>query len=117
MTLTFHKKKFPSQDLDKFVIRLPPGLRDRIGATARSNNRSMNAEIVSGLEQLFPEQGRAGAVGGAVVKADSATTDILIELQHQLGHVAKMIEELPKCLAPISASNTNKAVPSRKKKI
>jgi hypothetical protein len=43
-------KSFPSQGLDKFVLRLPTGMRDRIGAVARANNRSMNAEIVSRLE-------------------------------------------------------------------
>jgi hypothetical protein len=46
-------KSFPSQGLDKFVLRLPMGMRDRIGAAARANNRSMNSEIVARLEQSF----------------------------------------------------------------
>lgn len=44
-----------AKDLDKFVLRLPPGLRDRIKAVAEGNNRSMNAEIVATLEAEYPE--------------------------------------------------------------
>lgn len=35
---------------DKFMLRLPDGMRDRIKAAAEHNNRSMNAEIVMALE-------------------------------------------------------------------
>ena len=35
---------------DKFMLRLPDGMRDRIKAAAEANNRSMNAEVVSALE-------------------------------------------------------------------
>lgn len=42
------------QDQDKFVVRLPDGMRDRIKAAADANSRSMNAEIVSVLEDRFP---------------------------------------------------------------
>ena len=46
---------FPSQQQDKFVLRLPDGLRDRIKKKADNNNRSMNAEIVQLLEREYPE--------------------------------------------------------------
>lgn len=44
------------------MLRLPEGMRDRIAAAARQNDRSMNAEIVSRLEEslvddLFEENG------------------------------------------------------------
>lgn len=45
---------FPSQQQDKFVLRLPDGMRDRIKFTADANSRSMNAEIVSTLEIAYP---------------------------------------------------------------
>ncbi|MEM0978426.1 MAG: Arc family DNA-binding protein [Pseudomonadota bacterium] len=41
-------------ELEKFIIRMPRGMRQRIKAAAVSNNRSMNAEIVSALEDQFP---------------------------------------------------------------
>jgi hypothetical protein len=41
----------PSRTQDQFVLRLPDGLRDRIADVAKSNNRSMNSEIVAILEE------------------------------------------------------------------
>lgn len=39
---------------DKFMLRLPDGMRERIKIRADKNNRSMNAEIVSTLEYTYP---------------------------------------------------------------
>ena len=53
-----------SREQDKFVIRLPEGLRPQIAATASNNQRSMNGEIIIRLqrsliqEQLRDEQER-----------------------------------------------------------
>lgn len=43
-----------AKDQDKFVLRLPTGMRDRIKAAADKNNRSMNSEIVATLEEAYP---------------------------------------------------------------
>lgn len=40
-----------SRVADKFVVRLPGGMRERIADIARGNNRSMNSEIVYRLEE------------------------------------------------------------------
>lgn len=42
-----------SREQDKFVVRLPEGLRPEIAAIARVNNRSMNGEIISRLQQTL----------------------------------------------------------------
>ena len=47
-------KESPSQSQDKFIIRLPDGMRDRIKAAAEKSNRSMNAEIIATLEEKYP---------------------------------------------------------------
>lgn len=44
------------QNQDKFVVRLPDGMRDRIRAAAEANGRSMNAEIVATLEHKYPAE-------------------------------------------------------------
>lgn len=41
------------RDYDQFVVRLPDGMRERIGEAAQTNARSMNAEIVARLERTF----------------------------------------------------------------
>lgn len=38
---------------DKFMLRLPDGMRDRIKTSAEANNRSMNAEIVHALDRYL----------------------------------------------------------------
>lgn len=44
-----------NRESDRFMLRLPDGMRDRIKAAAEANNRSMNAEIVAALQEKYPE--------------------------------------------------------------
>lgn len=47
---------YSSRTADKFVVRLPDGMRERIADVARNHHRSMNSEIISRLERsLFQE--------------------------------------------------------------
>lgn len=52
----------PSRDLDKIIVRLPDGMRDRLGEIAFENRRSVNAEVVARLEASLDstEKGKAG---------------------------------------------------------
>ncbi len=43
-------KAFGPRSADKFVVRLPDGLRDQLKELATKNRRSMNSEIVLALE-------------------------------------------------------------------
>ena len=47
------KLEFPSRSLEKIVVRLPDGMRERLGAAARANKRTVNAEVVQRLEDSF----------------------------------------------------------------
>lgn len=47
--------KFPSEEQDRFIVRMPDGLRDRIKAASDASGRSMNAEIVATLLHAYPE--------------------------------------------------------------
>lgn len=44
-----------SRESDKFMLRLPDGMRDLIAASAKKNNRSMNSEIVARLDSTFEQ--------------------------------------------------------------
>lgn len=44
-----------SRNADKFVIRLPDGMREKIAEIAAGNHRSMNSEIVNHLHGLIDE--------------------------------------------------------------
>jgi hypothetical protein len=54
------KSERTPQAADKYVLRLPDGMRDKLAELAKSNNRSMNAEIVQIL-QLALDRRHAGA--------------------------------------------------------
>lgn len=47
------------QPEDKYVVRFPDGLRDRLKEAAAANKRSMNAEIAFLLERSLQEKGPA----------------------------------------------------------
>lgn len=50
-----------------FGLRMPPDLKARVDASAKSNRRSMNSEIVLHLERAFPAP-------AANSQADAAST-------------------------------------------
>lgn len=49
-------KKRPIQPNDKYIVRFPDGMRDRIAEIAKENGRSMNAEIVARLEESLAKE-------------------------------------------------------------
>lgn len=54
------KKHTPAlaHDVEKFVVRLPHGMRSRIAEVSRLSHRSMNSEIVARLEDSLATQAR-----------------------------------------------------------
>lgn len=48
----------PSRFLDKIIIRVPNGMRDRIKRVADSNNRSVNAELLVLLDRTYPDEAK-----------------------------------------------------------
>ncbi len=51
---------YSSRTADKFVVRLPDGMRERIAEVARTHHRSMNSEIIARLEQSLIQEGALG---------------------------------------------------------
>lgn len=53
---------YTSRTADKFVVRLPDGMREHIAEVAKQHHRSMNSEIIARLEHslldlpILPEQ-------------------------------------------------------------
>lgn len=64
-------------EADKFIVRLPPGMRERIAESARANKRSMNAEVVSRLDASF-------ATAAHPVDVNTLATRIAEQLAHLL---------------------------------
>ncbi|WP_104012253.1 Arc family DNA-binding protein [Burkholderia anthinoferrum] len=73
------KKPFPSEQQERFIVRLPDGMRDRIAEAAKTNNRSMNAEIVARLEESFSEA-EPVAIEHIFPKAVAENTKLRLEM-------------------------------------
>jgi hypothetical protein len=48
---------YSSRSADKFVVRLPDGMREKIADVARGHHRSMNSEIIARLEASLMAEG------------------------------------------------------------
>lgn len=50
---------YSSRTADKFVVRLPDGMREKIAAVARDHHRSMNSEIIARLDRSLNDPSQA----------------------------------------------------------
>lgn len=76
-------KRYPSQMQERFVVRMPDGMRDAIAAEAKKNNRSMNSEIVARLQESLENE----------------------ESSIHVGQVTGSIEDLPKLVEQVIGSS------------
>lgn len=77
------RKPFPSETQERFIVRLPDGMRDRIAEAAKASGRSMNAEIVARLQASF-----VPAITSSSVKF-SGLEESDEEVRHQVSEFAK----------------------------
>lgn len=49
---------YNSRTVDKFALRLPEGLRDRINLAAENNHRSMNSEMIARIDGSLDLEGK-----------------------------------------------------------
>ncbi|MHB0780992.1 CopG family ribbon-helix-helix protein [Pseudomonas putida] len=61
---------YDSRTADKFVVRLPDGMRDQVNAAATADDRSMNSLIVKAIREYLDLQQRQQALLGALVLAN-----------------------------------------------
>lgn len=54
---------YASDEAERFNVRMPQGLRDRLRSSADDNRRSMNAELIFHLDRALPLQVRKAAAG------------------------------------------------------
>lgn len=61
-----------SRDADKFVVRLPDGMRDQVAAAASADDRSMNSLIVAAIRNELEGRARSNALLEALTQAAQA---------------------------------------------
>lgn len=72
------------KDYDKFVVRLPDGMRDLIAEMAKKDGRSMNSEIIALIELAIKVCRNFGPDDGTVVQ----------QFQEQLNEINKKNKEI-----------------------
>lgn len=118
----------PSRKLDQYILRFPPGLRDRIKQAAADNGRSLNAELVqrllgsfeyeedqlrskkyldwldsggSGEEPEYPHAASAGRLPDEVIERLAEQYD-LQELSKKVDAVSDMLKNVTNMLSSMS---------------
>lgn len=67
------------QQQEKFIVRFPDGMRDKLSEAAKASGRSMNAEIVHRIAQSFNE--------AATAITEEAVRKIVREEIYAAGHL------------------------------
>lgn len=62
--------EYGSREADKFVVRLPEGMRDQVAKAANADDRSMNSLIVKAIREYLDLQHRQQVLLGALVLAN-----------------------------------------------
>lgn len=89
------------KEYDKFVVRLPDGMRDQIAKRADENGRSMNSEIVQILQDALEDKSLD------IDKIDSKNAnpeDLASELARQLEEKQKEVMLVAKAFASLMSS-------------
>jgi predicted DNA-binding protein len=61
---------------DKFILRLPEGMRARIQALAAQKGRSMNSEVIAALEKYIENDDSTGLLWDAVEELQNEIKDL-----------------------------------------
>ncbi|AVX04244.1 hypothetical protein MXMO3_01718 [Maritalea myrionectae] len=80
-------KKNPVAEWDKFMLRMPPGMRDKLKKVANENSNSLNSEIIARLEQSFNLHPTEKSFDAAFTRMEKAT----IEMEERSKELEKYI--------------------------
>lgn len=86
--------KRPVQSEDKYVLRLPDGMRDRLKAAAEANNRTMNSEIIDRLDWSFDSWPRIALSHELKQRALNSSKDTRIDYERQLSSYANDLADV-----------------------
>jgi predicted DNA-binding protein len=86
-------KKIAAKNADQYMLRLPPGLRDKVARRAAENGRSMNTEIIDAIENHLRGADRVTQLWEAFekhranIEAIGLIWDAIDHLEHTIGRL------------------------------
>lgn len=87
--------KFPSQEMDRFNVRLPVGMRDAIADRAKRNGRSMNSEIVQILQDALETEKLIAETDIVDFDSTQAALDSKSTPEEKAAFLAELEKEIP----------------------
>lgn len=75
---------------DKYILRLPDGMRDYIAGMAARNGRTMNAEIISALARYIADDGAREATTAEVL------SQRIQVMSKQIDEIANLVKQRQK---------------------
>lgn len=84
---------YPSETSDRFIVRFPDGMRDRLKAIAAENGRSLNAEIVYRLQETLMMDDYVSSKNAAPAEPDDGL-NALARLSLQVENLSKKIDKI-----------------------
>lgn len=66
------KKPYNSRNAEKFVIRLPEGMREQLATRAAEDDRSMNSTIIQALKKYLADALEPSAIAEQALRKTKA---------------------------------------------
>ena len=76
---------------DQYMLRLPDGMRDMLKQSAKTNGRSINAEIIHRIETW--RNPSVSSLGAARICVDTSEVEGALAIVTQLGEAAESVAE------------------------
>lgn len=99
-------KQYDSRTADKFVVRLPEGLRAQVEQSAGTSDTSMNTVFIQALRQYLDNQGRQqvllDALAAAYVRAGEKEHELQFQLKDREGSRRDWFEEAQRLQAMLA---------------
>lgn len=93
---------FNSRTADKFVVRLPEGMREQIADVSKVHHRSMNSEIIARLESSLAEESQSAAIQVDAASLTGGEKQLIKAFRNMQGQHQKAILELMTIKPPLT---------------
>jgi predicted DNA-binding protein len=89
MAGTFLATAATSRESDKFILRLPDGMRERLAEVAENQGRTMNAVVIGALAEYLTGAKSAESQLAGIEKAIQALTDKVAQQSQTISQLVK----------------------------
>ncbi len=98
-------EKFPSEQQDRYIVRFPDGMRDKLKSLAASHGRSLNAEIIAHIQFAidFDDKlnGQAPEIAAILDKKLDDQRSLILETREEMAAIKEWLRAgKPKIVLP-----------------